>query len=206
MRAAAGPLLARIRPAARSPKGSPVKRLDVAGVGPYAVVLLISVALLYETLHIAPAGDGKLGADMWPKTVLILAIVTCVWEIVRRIRAGPRARRANTADELRPGFHADAAPDDAPVRRITPWIGIALTAAYVLAFPWLGYFLATLLYVTAFIYVGNFRRPLIAACIGLASAFAFMLLFMRIVYVSLPIGVEPFARLSTFLMQLMGIK
>jgi putative tricarboxylic transport membrane protein len=183
-----------------------MKRFDVAGIGPYAVVLLVSVVLFYETLGITPAGDGKLGADVWPKSVLILAMITCVWEILRRIRGRLAHGARGRDDRSRRSRDAGGVDDAAPAAGIAPWIGIGLTAAYVFAFPWLGYFLATLFYVIAFVYVGNFRRPFIAAAIGLAAAFGFMLLFMRIVYVSLPIGVEPFARLSTFLMGIMGIK
>ncbi len=87
-----------------------------------------------------------------------------------------------------------------------PWIGIVLTVAYVSALPWLGYFVATLLYVTAFVYFGNYRRASVAAGVGIVASAAFMFLFMRVVYVSLPIGVGPFAQVSTLLMRAMGVK
>ena len=188
-----------------------MRRIDVIGIGPYAVILMISSYLYYEALQITPAGDGKLGADIWPKTVLILAILTCVWKIAGKIHFGPPSRNrpasagADPADAsvIRPRESLDDAAD---VKGFVPWIGIGVTAAYVFAFPWLGYFLATFIYVTAFVYLGNYRRPLIAAGIGLTASIAFMLLFMRVVYVSLPIGVEPFAHLSTFLIRVMGIK
>ena len=102
--------------------------------------------------------------------------------------------------------HEDA-PDNAhELTPMTPWVGIGITAAYVFAFPWIGYPLATFVYVAAFVYLGNYRRPLRAACVGIVASLGFMFLFMRIVYVSLPIGVEPFAQVSTLLMRAMGIK
>src|SRR5579864_8778868 len=187
-----------------------MRRIDVIGVAPYAVILLITSCLYYEALQIAPAAEGKLGADIWPKTVLIFAILTCVWKIASMIRFGPLSRNQPALVEPNPAdsspMQTEAPRDAADAGGFVPWIGIVVTAAYVFAFPWLGYFLATFIYVTTFVYLGNYRRPLIAACIGLAASVGFMLLFMRIVYVSLPIGVEPFAHLSTFLIRAMGIK
>ncbi|HJU23557.1 MAG TPA: tripartite tricarboxylate transporter TctB family protein [Casimicrobiaceae bacterium] len=176
------------------------------GIGPYLVVLAVSAGLFYASLGIASAGDSRLGADLWPKTILVLAIITCVFEIARRTLFAGRYGKSDAGNEaplLPPG---DAVEPQSPANRFVPWIGIALTTAYVVAFPLLGYFLATLIYVVAFVYFGNYRRPLRALAIGVVASVAFMLLFMRVVYVSLPIGVEPFAHVSTLLMGIMGIK
>jgi putative tricarboxylic transport membrane protein len=183
-----------------------MRRLDLVGVAPYAVILIIVGYLYYQALQISTAGPERLGADIWPKTILVFAILTCIWEIVRKLwaanRVVPRHRDAGDA-RLVPQKKPQA--DASEVRPLVPWIGIGLTTAYVFSFPWLGYFLATFIYVTAFVYFGNYRRLLAAASVGVAAS-RFMFLFMRVVYVSLPIGVEPFAQASTFLMHAMGIK
>ena len=187
-----------------------MKRLDVYVVGPYTVALILSGGLYYYARQISAAPEGQLGADIWPKTILVLAMITCVWKIGHSLFSASSNRAGHPAQvdadaTLIP--HGDgSAHDVANVTRLTPWIGIALTAIYVFAFPWLGYPIATFLYVTAFVYFGNFRRPLVAACVALVSSIGFMFLFMRIVYVSLPIGVEPFAQVSTVLMRAMGVK
>lgn len=186
-----------------------MNRRDFIGIAPYAAILVTNVYLYFEALQIAPAGEGRLGADFWPKIILLLAMATCIWEIARRV--GVRVVRNH---RHRHGRFDDASliPREKPtegapeVGRFVPWIGIALTAAYVFTFPWLGYFLATLLYVTAFVYLGNYRRAWVAAAIGLVASLGFMFLFMRIVYVSLPIGIGPFGQLSALLMRAMGIK
>jgi len=183
-----------------------MRRLDVYVVGPYTVALAISCFLYYSALQIAPAAEGQLGADWWPKTILILAIVTCIWEIGRSLISHPLNRSPSSPDNAA-SMHQDGGTHNAhELTPMTPWIGIGLTAAYVFAFPWIGYPLATFLYVAAFVYLGNYRRPLVAACVGVAASLGFVFLFMRIVYVSLPIGVEPFAQISTVLMRAMGIK
>lgn len=182
-----------------------MRRLDIYVVGPYFVALVISCALYYYALQIAPAAEGQLGADLWPKTILILAIVTCIWEIGRSLLV-PSNRSAAPADEAASTPDEDGPHNAHELTPLTPWVGIALTAAYVFAFPWIGYPLATFLYVAAFVFFGNYRRPLMAMCVGVAASLGFMFLFMRVVYVSLPIGVEPFAQVSTLFMRAMGIK
>jgi len=187
-----------------------MKRLDVYVVGPYTVALVISCVLYYHALQIAPAAEGQLGADFWPKTILVLAMITCVWEIGRSLLSDPSnrsARQAHDTADAASTTHGDGGPHNVhELTPLTPWIGMGLTAAYGFAFPWIGYPLATWLYVTAFVYFGNYRRPFIAACVGVVASLGFMFLFMRIVYVSLPIGVEPFAQISTLLMHAMGVK
>jgi hypothetical protein len=42
--------------------------------------------------------------------------------------------------------------------------------------------------------------------VAFAGALAFMAVFMRVVYLSLPIGRPPFSAVSLALMQLMGIR
>ena len=44
------------------------------------------------------------------------------------------------------------------------------------------------------------------AAIGLLGALLLMYVFMKLVYVSLPIGVDPFSQVTFFLMQVMGIR
>jgi len=184
-----------------------MRRPDIYVVGPYSVALVASCILYYCSLQIAPPAEGQLGADVWPKTILILAIITCIWEIGRNLVGARASVTESAADEAASMPHDDGAPHNAhELTPMTPWIGIALTAVYVFAFPWIGYPLATFVYVAAFVYLGNFRRPLIAVCVGIAASLGFMFLFMRVVYVSLPIGVEPFAQVSTVLMHAMGIK
>lgn len=187
-----------------------MRRLDVYVVGPYAVALILSCGLYYYARQISAAPDGQLGPGIWPKTILVLAMITCVWKIGHSVfgawshHAGRPAH--DDADASSTPHGENDAQDGHKVTALTPWVGIGLTAVYVFAFPWIGYPIATFLYVTAFVYFGNFRRPLIAACVALVASLGFMFLFMRIVYVSLPIGVEPFAQISTLLMRAMGVK
>jgi len=183
-------------------------RAVALAVAPYLAILAFCSFLLYHAFRIPPGSDGKLGADVWPKTILVLAILTCAWKIAT---TGLRARDA------RPSSQHDASEDRSASRdeiedpgdeipAWLPWLGIALTVGYVFLFSEIGYFLATVLFVATFIYAGNYRRPFVAASVALTAAFAFVFIFMKIVYVSLPMGDGPFRHLSEAIMMLMGIK
>jgi putative tricarboxylic transport membrane protein len=68
-----------------------------------------------------------------------------------------------------------------------------------------GFFLATALFLALFSWIGGVRRPLMLAVIGLAGAFVLLVIFMRLAYVSLPIGVGPFKAISLALLRLIGV-
>jgi putative tricarboxylic transport membrane protein len=93
---------------------------------------------------------------------------------------------------------ADAVPDE-PEGALYPrllWTGIALTVLYVVLIEKLGFFLCTVIYLAAFMWIGRYRRIGVIVATSVIGAAAFMFMFMKVVYVSLPLGVEPFAQVS----------
>jgi hypothetical protein len=85
-------------------------------------------------------------------------------------------------------------------------IGIALTIAYVALLGTLGFFIDTALYIALLIRTGRYRRWPVIVTVAVVGALAFMAVFMRVVYLSLPIGSPPFSVVSLALMQAMGIR
>ena len=75
--------------------------------------------------------------------------------------------------------------------------GLALIAGFVIGVAYLGFFIATALFLALFSWVGGFRRrcsPLALASV--LGAFMLLVIFMRVAYVSLPLGDGPFHSLS----------
>ena len=83
---------------------------------------------------------------------------------------------------------------------------MALTAGYVIFIQKLGFFIATALYLALFIVLGGYRRWGVVAAVSVAGTLLLLFFFMKVVYVSLPIGQEPFSAVTLFLMQVMGIR
>jgi len=177
-------------------------RLRMHGIPPYAIVLAICGYLFYLATGIQYSGPpGRIGPDFWPKAILLLAIATCCYEIVRRIVTARDAR--TQAPDATPDQDNGAPPAAYPGLLVA---GIALTIAYLFLIERVGFFLCTFAYLAGFMLIGRYRRFGIVFATSLAGALIFMFVFMKVVYVSLPIGQGPFAEVSLLLMKLMAIR
>ena len=178
---------------------------------PYATVGAIAAWLFFEATRFEfHRRAGTLGPDAWPKLVLALLVGVCVYEIAR-IFFSPRhsGGAAGVLQELigqsapAPGEAAEVAP---PTRLLHLAGGVGLTALYVWVIQRLGFPLATAPYLFVFIALGGYRRWLVNAAVSGIGTLAMMFFFMKVVYVSLPIGTEPFAQVTIALMRLMGVR
>jgi putative tricarboxylic transport membrane protein len=182
------------------PTISPVRRLRATL--PYVVVLAVGIFLFYvaSNFEFEQVG-GRIGPGAWPQLVLVLMLATALWGIVS---SAVKAGQAGALDET----EADDAEAYVRPPEIYPWmvwLAIATTIVYLVLLPILGFFLSTIVYSAVLMYLGHYRRPLVVAGMSVAIAFAFMFVFMRIVYVALPLGIPPFDQVSYGLMSAMGV-
>jgi hypothetical protein len=174
-------------------------RAKLVSMLPYAALLAGAAYLFHRATGLAAFGrPGQLGPDFWPKAVLGLLMITCVLEIARQALARPAAPAA-------------AAPvrqeeEEEPRYPVLLALGIGITLIYVPGMQLLGFFAATTLYLAAFMLVGRYRRWGVVAAASVLGSLAFVFVFMKIVYVSLPLGLGPFRSLSIALMALLGIR
>ncbi len=179
-------------------------------VVPYAALLAGAAFLYREAGRFAYAArSGVLGPGVWPKAILLLLIAVCAYEIVRRMNSIRRTpKRVATTETV--AADADPAPATPPADAARhPYLllaGIALTVLYVLALDTLGFFLATALYLALFMAVGRYRRIGIIVATSVAGSLAFVFVFMKVVYVSLPLGTGPFQAVSLWILSLLGVR
>lgn len=175
---------------------TPARRAQAAL--PYAVVLAAGIVLYYEADRFDfEQAPGRIGPDAWPKMIIALMLVAALWGLVAALRNGKAAAVEDAGDDAlaRP-------PEIHPVR---VWIAVAATIVYLLLLPVLGFFLATIVYTGVLMVLGGFRRPVPVAILSLATGLFFMFMFMRVVYVALPLGTTPFKQVSYALMAVMGV-
>jgi putative tricarboxylic transport membrane protein len=177
----------------------------LASLSPY-VALCAAAAWLYRDAgaFAAAARPGQLGPDFWPRAVLVLLIGVCACEIVRRVLFERLARDDAPSAPATGAVDAPVASDDRFAWCLAG--GIGLTIAYVLALDWLGFFVATTLYLALFMLVGRYRRMRVILSASVLGSLAFVIVFMKIVYVSLPLGRGPFKTLSVWLLALLGVR
>ena len=170
-------------------------------VAPYAALFAAAVYLYRDAGAFAAAGrPGQLGPDVWPRAVLVLLMIVCGLAIVRRA--------PSVAADNAPRAPSESDADSNATAQRYPWClagGIALTIAYVLALDWLGFFVSTVLYLALFMLVGRYRRARVIAAASVIGSLAFVFVFMRIVYVSLPLGRGPFKALSVWILAMLGV-
>jgi hypothetical protein len=119
----------------------------------------------------------------------------CLFEILR-IGFGGRAQAQGIAEVLDDGEGEAEAPSYPRLLAA----GVALVLAYGLVITTLGFILSTFLFLAAFMYLGRYRAHGVIWVASLLGTLAVSLIFLKVVYVSLPRGVAPFDRLTDLVM------
>ncbi len=167
----------------------------------YGVTLVVALFLFYtaENFEFERIGN-RIGPNFWPMMILGLLIVVSSYGLVTCIVGNA----STTAPEVENEEDAFLRPPEIHPHLV--WIGIAATIIYLIAMPIVGFFLGTIPFAAALVYLGQYRQPYHIVVLSVGLSVAFMFLFMRIVYVALPIGIEPFANISIAVMSLMGVR
>jgi len=174
-------------------------RMSLRRALPYGVGLLVAAALYASADHIAyTPRPGELGPDFWPKLAIGLMAVVCVVEIIR-VLIGTSA--AGAVSE--PSVAAGEGEAPAPSWRLLIG-GVAVVVAYAVVVPILGFLLATMVFMAAFMYVGRYRNHLAIWGVSVIATVLIGLLFLRFAYVSLPRGAPPFDRFTDFIRIVLG--
>lgn len=168
----------------------------------YVVILgvaiyLWTVAENFQYEHV----PGRIGPDAWPKIIIVLMIATCLFQIARVVIFGAQPVPPEEADE-----EAPIVPPDAGNFVHLAWIAIAITVVYAFLMPLIGFFASTALFIAAVAVVaGRYRKPVALILCSIIAPVVLMFVFMRVVYISLPLGRGAFKELSLILLKLLGV-
>lgn len=169
---------------------------------PYVVVLAAGAFLSYSADHFEfTRTPGRIGPDAWPKLVLGVMMVIALWGVVSSFLGAGQPAQPLEADV----DDAEALVHPPEIYPHLVWIGIAATLGYLIVLPIVGFFIATVFYVGVIIYLGHYRNLPYVFVISLGLPLLLMILFMRIVYVALPLGVAPFDAVSLAIISMIGV-
>ena len=183
-------------------------RRRLARAAPYALLLVLAGALYGIASRIEYVGPAEnIGPDFWPRAILILLAAVCAYELAKSFLSGSARSAGGMLQAL-----VETAPDSrlgaqqAKPGRARLVLGIAATLGYVVLVDVLGFFLATAGFIAAFIAIGGYRRWTVLAACAVGGSLAMVLVFMKLVYVSLPLGAGPFRAVSLGLLAALGVR
>lgn len=177
---------------------------------PHGLMLLASVVLYWAAtrIDVHTGGGGRIGPDAWPKAIIVFMGLLCAWEVAKRLvlRGRLGAGDGPAPAGVQPPGAAATAGSPAPVAHAgrLAW-GVGLVFGYVFVVSYVGFFVATAVFLAAFPWFGGLRRPVLAAVTGIAGSLVLVVMFMRIAYISLPLGEGPFRTLSIALLSAIGV-
>ena len=170
---------------------------------PFIAIMAAAIYFYYLADHLDfDAMPGRAGPDLWPKIVLGLMILTCAIGVVKSFLA-----RSTPGPNLLKLLAPQAGDEEESTRTWLhlPLLCCVLFAAYVIALEEVGFVIGTVLLIAGFLIIGRYRSWTVIALSSVLGSLGFFFVFRRVVYVSLPLGHEPFLSVSIWLMKLMGM-
>ena len=163
---------------------------------PYLLLLAVAGTTFWLSGQITySARAGQLGPDVWPKLACGLIASVCIYELIRVFTT-----RAEAARGITEALDAETEPaGSSPAYPKLLLAGILLTLGYGAVVPVLGFLLASFLYLVAFMYIGRYRAHATIWASSALGTLLFAVIFLKIVYVSLPRGVPPFDGITDLL-------
>ena len=146
--------------------------------------------MLFETFELLGQGrPGEVGSGLWPFMALAISTLLSVLILIANIRkskaGGPGAQEL-TAEAIAAKRRA----------RITVTLSIVCFITYIIVTPWIGFIIATLLYILVFALILGERRRWVLAISPVLMTAVIMGVFAKFITIPFPKGVGVFAEFS----------
>jgi putative tricarboxylic transport membrane protein len=159
-----------------------------------AVILVFFLFMLFESFKLHEIRRfGDVGSGFWPILVLALASILSASLLFSSLRKG--RKKGEKESEVPPS--PDSIADRKRARNIVILSSLA-TLVYIFAMQWVGFAIATLLYVLAFILILGERRKWVVIFSPLLVTVVILVVFSKFISIPFPRGVGVFADLSRF--------
>jgi putative tricarboxylic transport membrane protein len=167
---------------------------------PEIAILLAAAYLFYVAGNFEyQERPGQLGPQFWPRMAAVGLAAAVLVRIVQTIRDRnrPIVRVKGEFDEYE--------QSDAQLHWPSLGVALGLVVGYVTATMFLGYMIASALFLGLFIWLGG-QRKWYVTLIAAAGGLLFSYVFVGVVYVSLPTGVGIFDTITVEVYRLLGIQ
>jgi hypothetical protein len=134
--------------------------------------IALALALFPGTRGLDAVARGPLGPGFWPRLALVGLAVACLAKLVAEWRRHGASERVSLP----------------PVSRGKLAIGIGALVLYVVLAPWLGWALASALFIAGFMALCGARSAAALASASVVGTVALLYVFVKLVYLPLPKG------------------
>jgi len=166
---------------------------------PHAVMLAVACWLYWLATRIDAETGGRISPAVWPKAIIVFMGLLCAYEIVKRLLVKSEFVAKGLVTSMESG-------EDKPGERFGMlFAGIGLIAAFIFTVPWIGFFLATAIFLAVFPWAGGLRKPVVCVAVSLVGTVVLAVVFLKVAYISLPLGEGPFRALSLGLLRVLGV-
>lgn len=165
------------------------------------VGILLFCALLYQqTGGLGTTVEGP-GPALFPRVLIALLAVAMVVRLVQHIR---NIRAGGTDGDAAPVMEEGVDNDDLPISRARVWQAIGMSVGYVVGTIYVGWVLATFVFLVVFLYMAGKRNLWLTVPVGAGLAVGLAYVFVKVVYIALPTGVGAFDLFTLRLLQALG--
>lgn len=164
----------------------------------YVTALIFTVSAVFFALATKippPHLESPLGAGFWPKVILLLLFITSGIHLGKLLlrKKEVEERLARQVEEER-----KREEEETGERKVFSLFlfGAVITFLYIYLIRWIGFAVATPIFMAAFTYITGYRKKIMVAVVSLATVAIFLLLFVRATYIPLPRGFGIFKEIS----------
>lgn len=161
-----------------------------------AVALALTRFITNRPEEAAAMARGIAGPTTWPTVMLYAVMLFALAWAVQRLAMVLRQREQG-------GMTAPVVPMKPAGARI--WMGILLVLAYGFSLPWIGFTLATVMYIALWLSLGGIRSPLQLVLTSVLGTTAFLYLFVKLSLMPLDRGVGLIGEYTVALYRLLHI-
>jgi putative tricarboxylic transport membrane protein len=159
-----------------------------------AVILVFFLFMLFESFGLHDIRRfGEMGSGFWPILVLALSCILSAILLFFSLRKG----KGKEEEEAEAPPSPESIADRRRARNIVILSSVA-TLVYIFAMQWVGFAIATLLYVLAFILILGERRKWVVIFSPLLVTVFILAVFSKFISIPFPRGIGIFADLSRF--------
>ena len=159
-----------------------------------AVILVFFLFLLFQSLKLQEIRRfGEMGSGFWP--ILILGLGSLLSAVL--LFSSWTKRKEKEGKEAEESASPDSVASRKRARKIVIVSSVA-TLAYIFAMQWIGFALATLFYVLAFIVILGERRRWVLVFSPILVTVFILVVFSKFIAIPFPKGIGFFAELSRF--------